>query len=29
LEIISSGGSLEKPKADKRMDFLILGLRQD
>lgn len=29
LEIISGGGSLEKPKADKRMDFLILGLRQD
>lgn len=29
LEIISSGGSLEKPKVDKRMDFLILGLRQD
>lgn len=29
LEIISGGGSLEKPKVDKRMDFLILGLRQD
>lgn len=29
IEIIESGQSLQKPTRDKKMDFLILGLRQD